>query len=353
MIATLVKIVIYDTAFSFVFVLTAFFFNLDGNSFVHALEKTWQFFINSQIIFLPLAIFVTWRDYKNEKRSSLQPVQSPQQQLSKAKYKEVADQLKSTVRKTIIITPQLTSRSEPWDSKFGGTPYWPKEMDYPQSGNKQPLSLLAQINLSELPSNSELPANGILQFFINTNIGTYGLDFEKGYFNPDIISTRENGYKVIYHEDITRDKSKLVADFAFVKTDQKNMPFLKGEFKLEFSLQEEIMPIHDFQSKAILGDEVLDILEYELTVFEKDNLFTHNGNHKLIGYPCFVQGDPREYNENTKEYELLFQMTSEYSKSNKEWTIMWGDAGIANFFILPQDLKDKRFDRVLYHWDCG
>ncbi len=35
------------------------------------------------------------------------------------------------------------------------------------------------------------------------------------------------------------------------------------------------------------------------------------------------------------------------------WEIMWGDAGVANFFIEEEDLKNKRFDRVMYNWDCG
>lgn len=32
--------------------------------------------------------------------------------------------------------------------------------------------------------------------------------------------------------------------------------------------------------------------------------------------------------------------------------IMWGDCGVANFFIHPDDLKNKDFSKVLYNWDC-
>ena len=31
---------------------------------------------------------------------------------------------------------------------------------------------------------------------------------------------------------------------------------------------------------------------------------------------------------------------------------MWGDAGVANFFISEQDLKNKDFTNVVYNWDC-
>jgi len=31
---------------------------------------------------------------------------------------------------------------------------------------------------------------------------------------------------------------------------------------------------------------------------------------------------------------------------------MWGDAGVANFFINSADLINKDFSRVMYNWDC-
>lgn len=31
--------------------------------------------------------------------------------------------------------------------------------------------------------------------------------------------------------------------------------------------------------------------------------------------------------------------------------ILWGDAGVGNFFISKEDLINKDFSRVLYNWD--
>ena len=42
---------------------------------------------------------------------------------------------------------------------------------------------------------------------------------------------------------------------------------------------------------------------------------------------------------------LLLQIDSEDD-------IMWGDSGIANFFISEEDLKNKNFEDMLYNWDC-
>jgi uncharacterized protein YwqG len=35
-----------------------------------------------------------------------------------------------------------------------------------------------------------------------------------------------------------------------------------------------------------------------------------------------------------------------------EANIMFGDAGVANFFIKEEDLRNRNFRDVLYNWDC-
>ena len=31
---------------------------------------------------------------------------------------------------------------------------------------------------------------------------------------------------------------------------------------------------------------------------------------------------------------------------------MWGDSGVANFFIDKEDLENNNFNNILYNWDC-
>lgn len=57
-------------------------------------------------------------------------------------------------------TPTLT------DSKLGGVPYWDSQQAYPADSNGNPLVLLAQFNLRELPETNLLPQTGLLQFFL-------------------------------------------------------------------------------------------------------------------------------------------------------------------------------------------
>lgn len=85
--------------------------------------------------------------------------------------------------------------------------------------------------------------------------------------------------------------------------------------------------------------EVLDILEEDKEIEEK--LF--EAGHKIGGYPNFTQNDINRHDI------LLLQIDSE---GTDEHEIMWGDCGIANFFIREKDLKELNFDEVIYNWDC-
>ena len=80
--------------------------------------------------------------------------------------------------------------------KFWGLPYFPKDKEVPRDKENRQFTLLAQINIEELPENNIYPMKeGILQFWI-LNDDVYGLDFDK---------LLGNGYKVLYYKDI--DKS--------------------------------------------------------------------------------------------------------------------------------------------------
>jgi len=87
-----------------------------------------------------------------------------------------------------------------------------------------------------------------------------------------------------------------------------------------------------------LDDAVVDEL------FEKLN----SSGCKLGGYAHFTQDDPRDSIDN-RDWLLLLQIDS-VTENGVE--IMWGDVGVANFFIQAEDLNKRDFSRVLYNWDC-
>ena len=86
--------------------------------------------------------------------------------------------------------------------------------------------------------------------------------------------------------------------------------------------------------------------EEVLKVFYK--YLSNGAGHKIGGYPDFAQYDPRE--DDNFHDTLLLQIESEW---NEQYSVMFGDAGVANFFINREDLAHCKFDDVLYNWDCG
>ena len=63
---------------------------------------------------------------------------------------------------------------------------------------------------------------------------------------------------------------------------------------------------------------------------------------RLVVIRFFTQSDPRSVDDGEI---LLFQL-------NSVKDIMWGDAGVANFFIDREALKNRDFSHVMYNWDC-
>lgn len=69
--------------------------------------------------------------------------------------------------------------------------------------------------------------------------------------------------------------------------------------------------------------------------------------HKMGGYPYFTKQDPRERYPFLRKYDVLLLQI----ESDDENGIMWGDCGVANFFINSTNLANADFSDILYHWD--
>jgi len=257
---------------------------------------------------------------------------------------------RTEIEATMVPTIKATATSQEttlWDSKVGGVPYFPKDMPYPKNTKGTPMRLLAQLNLSELPSTfSELPNEGILQFFLqqDEDDDLYGADYDN--------LTNQEGFKVIYHEKVVEDESHLLTDFSFVEglVDELLLPIEPDtEAKLTFSEKQEPVSFCDFRFDNLLGNVIPEFItvdgqEHDL-IEEYAEHFDSSG-HKIGGYACFTQADPRD--EDTSQAFLLFQLDSD-----TKIDCIWGDMGVGNFFISPEDLRNRNFSNVLYTWDCG
>ena len=75
--------------------------------------------------------------------------------------------------------------------------------------------------------------------------------------------------------------------------------------------------------------------------------------HRIGGYPFFTQDDPRAYLPHLQQHTILLLQLDSDSGNGDADKVLWGDYGVGNFFITPEDLQRRDFSRVLFTWDCS
>ncbi|KAM3090217.1 DUF1963 domain-containing protein [Phormidesmis sp. 146-35] len=128
---------------------------------------------------------------------------------------------------------------------------------------------------------------------------------------------------------------------------------LSGSAALKFEKKFAPISACDYRFNESLGDLLSQVFS-ELVDEYAEKVYEGTG-HRIGGYPGFTQTDLRDWNESYRNYDcLLFQLDSDRvtKDSNCSIDLMWGDNGIANFFITSEALKRLDFSDVLYNWDC-
>lgn len=235
------------------------------------------------------------------------------------------------MRPYIEIKASQSSNLLLWQSKFCGLPYLPEKNVYPRNSQGKYLYMIAQINFEELPRLEPYPEKGILQFWIEDD-DLYGMNFND--------QTKQDSFKVVYYSDVQQEN--LVTDFSFLPHPEYS-PFTNtsAEYSLNF-LQKKMPPcISDYHYHKFFSETD--------EAFDETYIETYDSNgHRIGGYAHFTQEDPRDWRNPHKEKEhLLLQIDTD-----DENQIMWGDCGVANFFISENDLKKKEFNNILYNYDC-
>ena len=247
------------------------------------------------------------------------------------------DKLLGTKVEFIEIIPEENVDLKPWNSKFGGYPYLPKDTPFPTNPAGEHLFFLAQINFAELPAMPPFPESGIIQIYIFDD-GNFGQD-AKNYFSQE-------NFKILYFPTVEEDENLLQADFSFLRMYSENLPvYPENTHGMSFEKRKEIVPVSDHQFANLVAADFFDQFgddKWEVLNVYKDEVSAEG--HKMGGYAHFAQEDPRSTDN---PMLLLFQMDTDM-----EIESMWGDMGTANFFISKEDLEKRDFSKVMYNWDC-
>lgn len=256
--------------------------------------------------------------------------------------------------KTDYYSVRIDSEIQPgiFNSKIGGIPYWTPDRIYPINDNNKKLFLLAQINFDEEKVDSPLPQKGMLQFFINDD-DLMGLNCDD--------QIKQNNFRVIYHEIIDYNITKESIEKLEIPNSKNAQCYpVYGEYKISLTKNIDYVNFEDFHFnkffklayKEVYNKDLKDDDYYHKILNEEDIKILNKEikpkkiNHKILGYSYFTQEDPRYVKKYADYNILLLQIDSEGKY------VMWGDAGIGNFFISEKSLIEKDFSNVLYNWDC-
>ena len=230
-------------------------------------------------------------------------------------------------------------------SRLGGASI---DISAPLDSNGNPMRLLAAIFCSEVHGVPDFPTEGVLRFYVADN-NVYGADFD----NPTV----QKDFRVLYDEDESRFDASILDD-----------PSVSPEFPIQHALPIRFVPLmasirstdYRFEEyfNAALTKAGASYDMGELTDEESDFVFDQNSwaGHRIGGYPCFEQYDPRDDEPELQKYDtLLLQIVSHTADEDSDEgdLIMFGDLGGCQFFIPRDKLRARDFSDILYSWDCG
>jgi len=296
---------------------------------------------------------------------------------------------------TITLTHDPSIPDSPTATKIGGLPYLPAHVDWP-TYTHGPMMFYAQLNFDELPPLPGFPERGIVQFFGGTD-EIFGSDDADGCFvrwiedtTAPSVGTRPEGafcddgpftnrdtvlplrgvletalpssemsrirnwavggpYPDENDRDMFASRTEVLRrgdELIIIKAHGRELHWRKGtpggewEEKKEFTANKTNERIDELKQEA-LNDGFVEYPEAFNRVVTI--LIDFNAGHRVGGYPFFTQTDPRPAFADSIQ---LLQLDSDMPD------VMWGDVGLAHWFISSEDLACRDFSNVTFAWDC-
>lgn len=244
-----------------------------------------------------------------------------------------------------MVEVRLPAPGDGNKTRVGGAPV-DKDVPLDREGNR--MFLLAAVWCSEVRGVPDFPERGVLRFYISGN-DYYGLDIDE----PNV----QNDFRVLYDEDedafdpALRDDPELPEHFPVkhgypVRLAPAMSSMLSSDYRFDEAMLNALKKAGIEEGPRSLNSD------------ELDHIYSENsyGGHRIGGYPCFEQEDPRDSDFGLRKYDtLLLQIVSHSmpdANGKEEDLIMFGDDGGCQFFIPREKLRARDFSDVMYNWDC-
>ena len=266
--------------------------------------------------------------------------------LSQFQWESPLDSVASLLKPTIKIDfLSKNKKIKLGQSKFGGKPDLPKEIDWPVNGNGDPMIFLGQLNLQELSKydiDSLLPSKGLIYFFIHFNKpeNEFGTEYQFIFDKQD--------YSVLYTEESNLNSINF----------PENLPkeYHFNEVSVNYSL------FYSFPHRSILLNKIGNNANETSEEFNE-----HFGNHEgeqILGYPMAIQDDvawdwafsEMEFNtyelskEDLKKIDnqlVKYTTLLQFSLDNQEVGLNKIGISIGYFGITIENLKEKKFENSI------
>jgi uncharacterized protein YwqG len=268
--------------------------------------------------------------------------------------RKIADSKLSHVDATPVIGP-----TTPWNSKLRGVPYYPKDQPWPLDVEGRPLVMLVQLNFSEMPPLAGYPTDGIVQIYISPEFEPekqmWGMRNDNKHKTDQDTRTDQSYFRVIYFPRVSRNADDLITATPAVEFDDDTGFPATDEARLTFAVGASYVRPDDYRFKRFFG---LDGSEF-FSRLERRTSDIQDAYEKFMGDPHYFariggysrveQIDPRlEFPD--EDWIVLFSLDSE---GPGRYAVNWGDGGVGNFYIRPEDLARRDFSKVMYYWDEG
>jgi len=286
-----------------------------------------------------------------------QPDAKPELQNLPPQLKSFAGAIADSQLPHVDVRP-IVGPTGPWDSKLRGVPYYPKDRPWPLDAEGKPLVMLAQINFAEMPALPGYPTEGILQLYISPGYNDtqiWGMRVDAAPRSELERLTDQSYFRAIYFPHVTRDAGSLITTTPPVDfNDDYSFPAML-EARLTFAMASSYVRPEDYRFRRFFGQDGFDFFygsgsdrEQVLDAYE-DFMGGRQYAARIGGYSRVEQNDPRlEFPD--EDWILLFSLDS---LGDGNYGVLWGDGGVGNFYIRPDDLARRDFSKVMYSWDQG
>ncbi len=231
-----------------------------------------------------------------------------------------------TLRESFAISCDTENVPGLFDSKLGGLPYWDMSMLYPETEDGMKMPLLAQINLSQLPENSSLPREGILQFFLAS------------YYDEDFA---DSDVKVVFHRNVntalTAAEVERLDIYPFFDVESDD------ETAISFEKEMVYMDGYSAESREVLHETARELnirIDETLELYDLLDEYKEPGS-RLLGYCC-----DQNFQDDERNTLLLYLEDTEGS------TLLEQSLGYdCKFFVRDEELHNLNFEDVRFEMD--